>query len=106
MNSAVRDELEKKRKEIAINLYVKGKVILGKAAEIARMSVDEFMSLLRRKGIEIPFPYKSELVVDASLLIALLSLPRAGGSEGITPSLMVQKQLIEYSLVYIESDLC
>lgn len=46
--------MEKRREEIAISLYVKGKVSLGKAAEIAGMSVDEFMSLLRRKGIEVP----------------------------------------------------
>lgn len=54
VNSAIKDDLEKRREEIAISLYVKGKVSLGKAAEIAGMSVDEFMSLLRRKGIEVP----------------------------------------------------
>ncbi|RDD53686.1 MAG: hypothetical protein BA066_03240 [Candidatus Korarchaeota archaeon NZ13-K] len=53
VNSAIKDDLEKRREEIAINLYVKGKASLGKAAEIAGMSVDEFMSLLRRKGIEV-----------------------------------------------------
>lgn len=54
VNSEIMERIEEKRREIAMNLYLKGKVSLSKAAEIAGMDPQDFMSLLRRKGCGIP----------------------------------------------------
>jgi len=46
-------KIKGKREAIAISLYRKGKVSLGKAAEIAGMTVETFISLLKRMNIEV-----------------------------------------------------
>ena len=50
-------ELERKRTQLAIELYRKGKVSLGKATEIAKMNLHSFIELLKKKGIEISLEY-------------------------------------------------
>ena len=50
-------ELERKRIQLAIELYKKGKISLGKAAEIANMKLHSFIKLLKERGIEIPLEY-------------------------------------------------
>lgn len=47
------ERIEKNRQPIAISLYEKGKVSLGKAAEIAGLSQEEFTETLREKGIPV-----------------------------------------------------
>ena len=46
-------KIKRKRETIAISLYQKGKVSLGKAAEIAGMTIETFISLLKRMNIEV-----------------------------------------------------
>lgn len=46
-------KIKRKRETIAISLYRKGKVSLGKAAEIAGMTIETFISLLKRMNIEV-----------------------------------------------------
>lgn len=46
-------KIKSKRESIAISLYRKGKVSLGKAAEIAGMTMETFISLLKRMNIEV-----------------------------------------------------
>ena len=41
------------REKVALELYKEGKVSLGKASEIARLSYEEMKSLLLARGIEI-----------------------------------------------------
>jgi len=51
---AVRFEnIKKKRVKLALNLYEKGKVSLGKASEIAGMSTKRFIDYLRAVGLEV-----------------------------------------------------
>ena len=47
--------LQEKRKEKALELYRKGKVSFGKAASIAKISIWEFMDLVREKGLHIDY---------------------------------------------------
>lgn len=47
------NQIEKNRQPIAISLYGKKKVSLGKAAEIAGLSQEEFIEILREKGIPV-----------------------------------------------------
>lgn len=42
------DEITKKRKELAISLYKKGKISIGAASEIAGVSIKEFMEMLKK----------------------------------------------------------
>lgn len=52
---AVRFEnIEKKRVKLAMSLYEKEKVSLGKASEIAGMDIKGFMDYLRHKGLKVP----------------------------------------------------
>jgi uncharacterized protein YwgA len=44
-------EITRKRKELAISLYKKGKVSLEAASEIAGMNVKEFMKLLKERNL-------------------------------------------------------
>lgn len=47
------ERIKENRRPIAISLYEKGKVSLGKAAEIAGLSQEEFIETLREKGIPV-----------------------------------------------------
>lgn len=47
------ERIKENRRPIAIRLYEKGKVSLGKAAEIAGLSQEEFIETLREKGIPV-----------------------------------------------------
>lgn len=52
---AVRFEnIKKKRAKLAMRLYEKEKVSLGKASEIAGMDIKNFMDYLRDKGLRVP----------------------------------------------------
>jgi len=51
--SEKREEIERKRKSIAVRLYQKGKVSLGLASKIAGMNLHDFIDILKRKGIKI-----------------------------------------------------
>jgi len=52
---AVRFEnIKHKRVKLAMSLYEKEKVSLGKASEIAGMDIKGFMDYLRRKGLKVP----------------------------------------------------
>ena len=42
------DKITKKRKELAISLYKKGKISIGAASEIAGVSIKEFMEMLKK----------------------------------------------------------
>lgn len=47
------ERIRRKRRMLAASLYAKGKVSLEKAADIAGMSLVDFMNFLRRKKIPI-----------------------------------------------------
>lgn len=47
------ERIEENRLPIAIRLYEKGKVSLGKASEVAGLSQEDFMEILREKGIPV-----------------------------------------------------
>lgn len=49
------EALQEKRKEKALGLYREGKVSMGKAASIAKISIWEFMDLVREKGLHIDY---------------------------------------------------
>jgi predicted HTH domain antitoxin len=49
------EALHEKRKEKALEQYRDGKVSIGKAASIARVSIWEFMDLVREKGLHIDY---------------------------------------------------
>lgn len=51
--SIVKKEIENKRMEISIALLRKGKISIGKAAEIAGLSVDKYYNYLKKKGIKV-----------------------------------------------------
>ncbi len=53
MESVVKDRIENKRKDIALSLLKKGKISIGKASEIAGMSMTSFYKLLKEKGVKI-----------------------------------------------------
>lgn len=48
------ERIMKKRKNLAVSLYRKGKVSLSKAAKIAGMSLSEFIEVLRKRNIGVP----------------------------------------------------
>jgi predicted HTH domain antitoxin len=47
------ENIKQKRNTIALNLYQKGKISLGKAAEIAGMTIETFIHLLKQRNIEV-----------------------------------------------------
>jgi predicted HTH domain antitoxin len=47
------EKIKPKRKSIALSLYAKSKISLGKALEIAGMNIDTFMKEAKLKGIQI-----------------------------------------------------
>jgi len=52
---AVRFEnIKRKRVKLAVRLYAKEKVSLGKASEIAGMNIKAFMDEIRHKGLKVP----------------------------------------------------
>jgi len=53
IESLVKGRIENKREKIALNLLGKGKVSIGKASEIAGMSMTSFYKLLKEKGIKV-----------------------------------------------------
>ncbi|OPY26819.1 MAG: hypothetical protein A4E28_02292 [Methanocella sp. PtaU1.Bin125] len=55
--SLVKNDIEKKREKIALSLLKKGKVSIGKAAEIAGMSMSSFYNKLKKEGIKIEIGY-------------------------------------------------
>jgi len=59
--SEKRDNIERRRKSIAIRLYQKGKVSLGLASKIAKMNLHDFINLLKKKGIKIELEDGSSL---------------------------------------------
>jgi len=55
--SRVLDKILKNRMNLAISLYLKGKVSLSKAAEISGKPLTEFIQILKKRGIKIPLNY-------------------------------------------------
>jgi len=51
--SLVKQRIDRKREQLAINLLKKGKVSISKAAEMAGMPLDSFYDLLKHKGIKL-----------------------------------------------------
>ena len=51
--SRIYNDIIRKRVNIAESLYKKEVVSLGKAAEIAGMSIEKFVEYLKKRGIEI-----------------------------------------------------
>jgi len=47
------EKIKPKRKSIALSLYAKSKISLGKALEIAEMNIDNFIKEAKSKGIQI-----------------------------------------------------
>lgn len=45
------DRIKSKRKDIALSLYMRNKISIGKASEIAGMSLEDFIEYLRTKGV-------------------------------------------------------
>jgi ArsR family metal-binding transcriptional regulator len=45
------DKITKKRRELAISLYKKGKISIEAASEIAGVSIKEFMEMLKNKKL-------------------------------------------------------
>ncbi|MBI2583706.1 MAG: UPF0175 family protein [Candidatus Aenigmarchaeota archaeon] len=57
VKDAIRELLEKNRNlrtAAAVEMYKKGNVSLGRAAEIADMNIVEFKEVLRDRGVKIP----------------------------------------------------
>ena len=48
------ENIKKNRAKLAVNLYKKGKVSIGMAAEISGMDIKSFMDRLRTMGVKIP----------------------------------------------------
>ena len=59
--SEKKEEIEKKKLDIAINLYKKGKVSIGLASKIAEKSIHDFVDLLKKRGIKINIEDESNL---------------------------------------------
>jgi predicted HTH domain antitoxin len=57
IESLVKDRIDKKRRRIALSLLKKGKVSMGKAAEIAGMSMSSFYEMLKEKKIKFEMAY-------------------------------------------------
>jgi len=57
IESIVKERIEGKREKIALNLLKKGKVSIGKASEIAGMSMTSFYKLLKKRGIKVDMGY-------------------------------------------------
>ena len=55
--SRVLDRILKNREKIAVKLYLKEKVSLAKAAEIAGKGLSEFIRYLKKQGTKIPLSY-------------------------------------------------
>jgi predicted HTH domain antitoxin len=55
--SLVKDRIERRRKSIALSLLRKGKISIGKASEIAGMSISSFYEMLKEKKIKIRMAY-------------------------------------------------
>lgn len=68
VNSEKQLDVESRRVEIAINLFVKGKVPLEKAAEIAKQSVQSFHRILKERGIEVAEVETKSVLLDHHLL--------------------------------------
>lgn len=51
--SEVKEEIEQKRLKVSIDLFKKGKISLKRAAAIAKTPLNEFITLLKKKGIPI-----------------------------------------------------
>ncbi len=49
------EALQEKRKEKALELYREGKVSMGRAASIAKISIWEIMDLVKEKGLHIDY---------------------------------------------------
>jgi len=47
------NKIKQKRQIIALNLYRKGKISIGKAAEIAGMTIEAFTNFLKHKNLEV-----------------------------------------------------
>jgi len=47
------DKINLKKKEIALRLYKKGKISLGKASEIAEIPIENFINKLKAEGIKV-----------------------------------------------------
>jgi predicted HTH domain antitoxin len=47
------ENIKQKRNTIALNLYRKGKISVGKAAEIAGMTIETFIRFLKQRNIEV-----------------------------------------------------
>jgi len=48
------ENIKRKRVKLAVRLYAKEKVSLGKASEIAGMNIKAFMDEIRHKGLKVP----------------------------------------------------
>ncbi len=55
--SLVKDGINNKRRRIALSLLKKGKISIGKAAEIAGMSMSSFYEMLKEKKIKVGMAY-------------------------------------------------
>jgi len=51
--SEVKEEIEQKRLKVSIDLFKKGKISLKRAAAIAKIPLNEYVTLLKNKGIPI-----------------------------------------------------
>lgn len=71
--SEIKDEVERKRIDVAISLFRKHKISLKRAANIAKLSLQEFIALLQSKKIPI-YEYTDEELREE------LSAGRAGNS--------------------------
>ena len=52
---------------LALQLYLEGKVSMGKAAELLDLTVSEFLGLMRRRKIKLPYTAR-DLKKDAETL--------------------------------------
>lgn len=66
------DAVQEKRKSKALTLYKEGKISIGKAAAIAKLSIWEMLDLITEKGIHLDYGGK-ELLEDLKPLRRKLS---------------------------------
>lgn len=72
VKDAVREMLEKNKNlriAAAIEMYKKGRISIGRAAEVANISFEEFKEALKERGIKIVLGYDKKMMKDADRIM-------------------------------------
>ncbi len=72
VKDAVREMLEKNKNlriAAAIEMYRKGRISIGRAAEVADISLEEFKEALKERGIKITLGHDRKMMKDADRIM-------------------------------------